>query len=190
MVEPKSTRQKSKTQDQHIYEEIFDAILEQRLWPGTRLKEESLGEIFGVSRTIIRRTLSRLAHERVAVFEPNRGAFVAEPDVSDARQILDARRLMELAIVERVAERASSIKGEFKKLYDLIEQEHISSAAADKGQTTGPYSKARLGRMVTEGTFSRNTLVWTAGQDGWKTAQDVDELAQLFTVMPPPPPQA
>ncbi|MGB1173168.1 MAG: GntR family transcriptional regulator, partial [Marinobacterium sp.] len=56
MVEPKSTRQKSKTQDQHIYEEIFDAILEQRLWPGTRLKEESLGEIFGVSRTIIRRT--------------------------------------------------------------------------------------------------------------------------------------
>ena len=69
MVEPKSTRQKSKTQDQHIYEEIFDAILEQRLWPGTRLKEESLGEIFGVSRTIIRRTLSRLAHERVAVFE-------------------------------------------------------------------------------------------------------------------------
>jgi len=61
---------------------------------------------------------------------------------------------------------------------------------ADKGQTTGPYSKARLGRMVTEGTFSRNTLVWTAGQDGWKTAQDVDELAQLFTVIPPPPPQA
>ena len=133
MVEPKSSRQKSKTQDQHIYEEIFDAILEQRLWPGTRLKEESLGEIFGVSRTIIRRTLSRLAHERVAVFEPNRGAFVAEPDVSDARQILDARRLMELAIVERVAARASSIRGEFKKLYDLIEQEHKSSAAADKG---------------------------------------------------------
>ena len=61
---------------------------------------------------------------------------------------------------------------------------------ADKGQTTGPYSKARLGRMVTEGTFSRDTLVWTAGQDGWKAAQDVDELAQLFTVMPPPPPQA
>ncbi|MDA7827761.1 SPFH domain-containing protein [Rhodobacteraceae bacterium] len=61
---------------------------------------------------------------------------------------------------------------------------------ADKGQTTGPYSKARLGRMVTEGTFSRDTLVWTAGQDGWKTAQEVDELAQLFTVLPPPPPQA
>ena len=32
--------------------------------------------------------------------------------------------------------------------------------------------------------------VWTAGQDGWKRAEDVAELAQLFTVMPPPPPGA
>ncbi len=61
---------------------------------------------------------------------------------------------------------------------------------ANNGQTTGPFSKARLGRMVTEGTFTRDTLVWTAGQDGWKPANDVAELAQLFTVLPPPPPPA
>ena len=61
---------------------------------------------------------------------------------------------------------------------------------ANNGQTTGPFSKARLGRLVTEGTFTRDTLVWTAGQDGWKPANDVAELAQLFTVLPPPPPPA
>jgi len=61
---------------------------------------------------------------------------------------------------------------------------------AENGQTSGPFSKARLGRMVTEGTLSRDTHVWTAGQDGWKRAEDVPELAQLFTVMPPPPPGA
>ncbi|WP_370285144.1 SPFH domain-containing protein [Pseudooceanicola nanhaiensis] len=61
---------------------------------------------------------------------------------------------------------------------------------AENGQTSGPFSKARLGRMVTEGSFSRDTHVWTAGQDGWKRAEDVPELAQLFTVMPPPPPGA
>jgi hypothetical protein len=33
-------------------------------------------------------------------------------------------------------------------------------------------------------------MVWTQGQDGWKSAYEVDELAQLFTVMPPPPPGA
>ncbi|CTQ50151.1 SPFH domain-containing protein [Jannaschia donghaensis] len=59
---------------------------------------------------------------------------------------------------------------------------------AEGGQTKGPFSKARLGRMVTDGEVTRETHVWTQGQDGWKTADDVDELAQLFTVMPPPPP--
>ncbi|MBE3639381.1 SPFH domain-containing protein [Mangrovicoccus algicola] len=59
---------------------------------------------------------------------------------------------------------------------------------AENGQTTGPFSKARLGRMVTEGGLRRDTLVWTQGQDGWKRAEEVTELAQLFTVMPPPPP--
>ncbi len=59
---------------------------------------------------------------------------------------------------------------------------------AEGGQTTGPFSKAALGRMVTEGKVTRETFVWTQGQDGWMKADDVDELAQLFTVMPPPPP--
>jgi membrane protease subunit (stomatin/prohibitin family) len=59
---------------------------------------------------------------------------------------------------------------------------------ARDGQTTGPYGRGHLGRMVSDGSFSRDTLVWTAGQDGWKKAGEIDELAQLFTVMPPPPP--
>jgi membrane protease subunit (stomatin/prohibitin family) len=59
---------------------------------------------------------------------------------------------------------------------------------AENGQTKGPFSKAAMGRMVTEGTLKRDTFVWTQGQDGWMRAEDVTELAQLFTVMPPPPP--
>ncbi len=59
---------------------------------------------------------------------------------------------------------------------------------AENGQTTGPYSKARMGRMAQEGGLTRTTLVWTPGQDGWKAAGDVAELAQLFTILPPPPP--
>lgn len=59
---------------------------------------------------------------------------------------------------------------------------------AENGQTSGPFSKARLGRMVTEGGLTRETYVWTQGQDGWKRAEDVTELAQLFTILPPPPP--
>ncbi|MEB8386828.1 SPFH domain-containing protein [Rhodobacteraceae bacterium KMM 6894] len=59
---------------------------------------------------------------------------------------------------------------------------------AENGKTHGPYSKARLGRMAADGQMTRDTQVWTAGQDGWMRAEDVRELAQLFTILPPPPP--
>jgi len=61
---------------------------------------------------------------------------------------------------------------------------------AENGATKGPFSRAALGRMAGDKAFGRDTMVWTAGQDGWKKADDIDELAQLFTVMPPPPPPA
>ena len=61
---------------------------------------------------------------------------------------------------------------------------------ADAGEVTGPFSKASMGRMVTDGKLNRDSMVWTQGQDGWKKAEDVMELAQLFTVLPPPPPAA
>jgi hypothetical protein len=61
---------------------------------------------------------------------------------------------------------------------------------AENGETTGPFSKATMGRMAADGQLKRDSFVWTPGQDGWKRAEDVAELAQLFTVLPPPPPGA
>ncbi len=59
---------------------------------------------------------------------------------------------------------------------------------ARDGETDGPYSRAALGRMAGDGNLTRSTYVWTAGQDGWQHADRIGELAQLFTVLPPPPP--
>ena len=59
---------------------------------------------------------------------------------------------------------------------------------AQDGQAQGPYGRGHLGRMASEGRFGRDTLVWTPGQDGWLPADEVPELAQLFTMMPPPLP--
>lgn len=56
------------------------------------------------------------------------------------------------------------------------------------GEAKGPFSRASLGRQAADGSLTRQTLVWTAGQDGWKPAGEIPELAQLFTVAPPPPP--
>lgn len=61
---------------------------------------------------------------------------------------------------------------------------------AVSGQTKGPFGRGDLGRMVQSGEFSRESLVWSPGYDGWKPAGEVTELAQLFTILPPPPPPA
>lgn len=65
--------------------------------------------------------------------------------------------------------------------------EKVWHVAVD-GAATGPYGRGHLGRMVSDGSLSRDTLVWTPGISGWLKADDIAELAQLFTIAPPPPP--
>ncbi|GGB81275.1 GntR family transcriptional regulator [Marinobacterium zhoushanense] len=120
-----------KTQDDIVYEHIFDAILEQRLPPGTKLNEESLGEIFGVSRTIIRRALSRLGYEQVVVLRPNRGAVVASPTIDEARQIVFARRVVEKAVTELVCDNAET--AQIEQLKQLVRDEQACFDRGDLG---------------------------------------------------------
>ena len=119
------------TQDDVVYEHVFDAILEQRLAPGTRLSEEALGEIFGVSRTIIRRALSRLGHEGVVLLRPNRGAVVASPSVEEARQVFFARRMVEKAITELAVEHATA--EQLAELRQMVSDERDSFVRGDRG---------------------------------------------------------
>jgi DNA-binding GntR family transcriptional regulator len=86
-----------------IYERLLTAIFEHRLPPGLKLGEDRLARIFGVSRARIRGVLPRLAHEGVVRLEPNRGAFVARPTVAEARDVFEARRILEPAIARKLA---------------------------------------------------------------------------------------
>lgn len=59
---------------------------------------------------------------------------------------------------------------------------------AVNGQTQGPFSPADLQNMAANGQFTRDSMVWCAGQDGWKKAGEVPGLSALFNQAPPPPP--
>lgn len=87
-----------------IYEKIYVAILEHRLHPGTKLVEERLAEIFGVSRARVREVLARLAHEQIVELYPQRGAYVAKPSAEQALDVFEARRLIEPALIRRLVE--------------------------------------------------------------------------------------
>ena len=84
------------------------AIIEQALKPGMRLPEDTVGEQFGVSRTIVRHALVRLENEGLVVTRRNRGAFVAEPSLDEAKQIFEVRRALEAEVIRILVERISS----------------------------------------------------------------------------------
>jgi hypothetical protein len=62
-----------------IHQSVYNAIVEHRLLPGTKLSEERVAELFAVSRTQVRGALQRLAVEQLVTLIPNRGAFVTTP---------------------------------------------------------------------------------------------------------------
>ena len=68
------------------------AVHEHRLPPGTKLGEDELGEAYGISRTIVRAALMALSHRHLVELKRNRGAFVAQPSVREARDAVLAYR--------------------------------------------------------------------------------------------------
>jgi DNA-binding GntR family transcriptional regulator len=100
---PPARAEREKSVDE-IYERIYVAILEHRLQPGTKLGEERMADIFGVSRARIREVLARLAHEQIVELFPQRGAFVAKPTIEQARDVFEARRLIEPAVLRRLVD--------------------------------------------------------------------------------------
>ena len=59
---------------------------------------------------------------------------------------------------------------------------------AKDGATTGPFGQGTLAQMIARGEVTRDTHLWTAGQDGWKRAGEIGALTTLFGQVPPPPP--
>ncbi|WP_312413364.1 GntR family transcriptional regulator [Pseudescherichia sp.] len=83
--------------DELIYQALMTAIVEHQLPPGSKLPEEALAEVFGVSRTGIRKVLQRLAAVQMVTLTPKRGAQVASPTVEEAQDIFRTRALLEVA---------------------------------------------------------------------------------------------
>jgi DNA-binding GntR family transcriptional regulator len=91
-----------------ICETIKASILDRSLRPGARLTEDVIGEHFGVSRTVVRSAMNRLQQDRLVELRKNRGAFVAEPTIGEALNVLRTRLVIETAIVEQVIDRITA----------------------------------------------------------------------------------
>ncbi len=120
---PVSVRLERENTHDEIYEKIYVAILEHRLLPGTKLVEERLAEIFGVSRARVREVLARLAHEQIVELIPQRGAYVAKPSIEQAMDVFEARRLIEPAVLRRLIETLTPERVARLRRHQALEQD-------------------------------------------------------------------
>lgn len=114
-----STRVKSDSNSQIIYQSLRNSIIEGRLRTGTRLPtERALASRFGAARNTVRKTMNQLADEGLIIRHVGRGTFVARNRVKSAAatsdepefslgELLEARLMFEPMLAELVAERAS-----------------------------------------------------------------------------------
>lgn len=127
-----ASKQRSKQPTgQIVSDSLSRAIHEHRLAPGTKLGEDELAEIYGVSRTIIRTALQSLAHNQLVEIHRNRGAFVAKPTPQEAREVFEARELLEPRTARSAAQRATADDIAFLKAH--IAKEHEALANDDRG---------------------------------------------------------
>jgi DNA-binding GntR family transcriptional regulator len=123
----------AKTLDERSVVQVLTAVLlAGRLAPGLRLGEQQLADTFGVSRERIRKVLQRLGHQRLLDIVPNRGAFVAQPGLKEAREVYEARRILEIGIVSHLA--ATITERQRAMLTEHIELEAAADAAHDHAE--------------------------------------------------------
>jgi DNA-binding GntR family transcriptional regulator len=99
---------------------IRQAIIDGRLPPGRRLKEEELARELGISRTPVREALLMLHAEGLVDNAPNRGAAVRSHSVEDLDDLYQLRALLEGYSTRRAASRLSD--DEIRELRESCER--------------------------------------------------------------------
>jgi len=86
-----------------VTRQVREAILEGRLKPGVRIRQQELARQFGVSRIPVREALRRLESEGLITVVPHSGARVARLDIGECNELYRVREVIEpMAMAESV----------------------------------------------------------------------------------------
>lgn len=182
--------------EEAIVERIYEAVIEQRLPPGTKLSESNLCEAFGVGRMRIRRSLLLLASREIVELHSNRGAYVSSPTPQQAREVFEARRSIEPNVVQLAVERADN--DDIKTLQQHLAQEDDAYDQGDRRQAirmSGQFhvevakitGNAVMTRMIKELVTRTSLIIGMFGAPGTASCPDCEhhQLLHLFTSKQP-----
>ncbi|SMG17905.1 transcriptional regulator, GntR family [Paraburkholderia susongensis] len=116
-----------------MYRSISGALLDGKLRPGTPLRERNLAEVFGATRTAVRKVLARLEREGKVELRQNRGAFVPQPSVEDIHAVYDARRAVEGGMLMLLASRLGATQ--LRALSAHVKREEEAHRAGDREES-------------------------------------------------------
>jgi DNA-binding GntR family transcriptional regulator len=80
----------------------------------------------------VRAALQSLSHQQIVEIKRNRGAYVAQPSLTEAHEVFEARELLEPRTARSAALNATP--DDVALLNDHIAQEHAALAAGDRGR--------------------------------------------------------
>jgi DNA-binding GntR family transcriptional regulator len=111
---------------EEIASDIANAIIEGRLPPGAKLKEEALAKLYSVSRTKIRAALVMLAKDELIETAPEKGASVSRLSKDELREIFEVRCILEAALVRQFVEIANDADYQRLEVHMAREREALT----------------------------------------------------------------
>jgi DNA-binding GntR family transcriptional regulator len=175
-----------------IAHRIVEAILAQKLMPGTRLGEQALSMLFDCSRTLVREALMQLTARGIVQVSSRRGWYVVQPSATEAREAFEARRVIETGLI-RLAHPMD--KTTLKRLKQHIAQEKAALKDSDIGRRSyllGDFHVCLaecLGNQLLADTLrdftARTTLIamlYQSTHDAVKSCQDHIDIVKALEV--------
>jgi DNA-binding GntR family transcriptional regulator len=102
--------------------------------------------LLGASRGAVRAALAKLGHSLLVELRPNRGAVIANPTAAETRDLFEARRVIESAVVQRLARALNA-----KQLAELRAFAAEEQKAYDRGdRKTGQRLSIRFHKLLSE----------------------------------------
>lgn len=134
-----------------VAEHLRDLIFRNELHPGQQLAQEEIARLFGISRIPVRDALRQLQGEGLVELYPNRGAFVASPDLTELRELFALRILVETyALCEAIPHYTKSELAHCSSLLTQLEAAEARSdwARLDRAVHAALYAPCRLERTL------------------------------------------
>jgi DNA-binding GntR family transcriptional regulator len=169
---------------------IVEAVMAQKLAPGSRLGEQQLAMLFDCSRTIVREALTRLAARGIVTVSARRGWFVIEPSQAEAREAFEARRVIESGLIRSAGpidkEALRALKAHLKREKAALKDSDIGNRSYLLGDFHVCLAEC-LGNSLLADTLrdftARTTLIAMLYQSSHDAAQSCEDHVRIVAAL-------